>query len=162
MNTGLRVTVNGRSVVLGDVEPRTRLADLLRERMSLTSVHLGCEQGVCGACTVLVDGQPVKSCVVLALQVRDCSVTTIEGLIQEGGELHPMQEAFRDHHALQCGFCTPGMILSAVALLRRNPRPTEREIRDGISGDLCRCTGYEPIVDAIADVAAGRGGEEKR
>jgi aerobic carbon-monoxide dehydrogenase small subunit len=149
------MSVNGTEVTLEHVEPRTRLADLLRERFGLTSVHLGCEQGICGCCTVLVDGWPVKSCIVLAFQARDTDVQTLEGLA-DGDDLHPMQQAFIDNYALQCGFCTPGMILSACALLERDPSPSEGEIREAISGNLCRCTGYEPIVNAIQRVAAAK------
>jgi carbon-monoxide dehydrogenase small subunit len=145
----LELAVNGAPLVLDDVEPRVRLADLLRDRLDLTSVHLSCEQGICGACTVLIDGQPAKSCIVMAFQVRGASVETVEGLAREDGDLHPVQRAFHEHHGLQCGFCTPGMVLSACALLRRNPVPDEHEIREAIRGNLCRCTGYEAIVEAV-------------
>lgn len=155
MTDRLRMVVNGTEVDLDDVEPRARLADALRDRLNLTSVHLSCEQGICGACTVLIDGRPAKSCIVLAQQARGSHVSTAEGLAKNG-QLHPMQQAFRDHFALQCGFCTPGMILSACALLEREPSPSTEEIREGISGNLCRCTGYEPIVEAIHDVAAAQ------
>lgn len=154
----LRLIVNEQEIELEGIEPRSRLADVLRERLSLTSVHLSCEQGICGACTVLIDGRPAKACIVLAQQARGSHVTTAEGLANEG-VLHPMQQAFRDHFALQCGFCTPGMILSACALLGRDPSPSDDDIREGISGNLCRCTGYEPIVKAIQAVAAQRKGE---
>jgi carbon-monoxide dehydrogenase small subunit len=153
MTDALRLVVNGAESVFDDVEPRTRLADLLRDRLDLTSVHLGCEQGICGACTVLLDGRPVKSCVVYAFQVRGRSVLTVDGLVGADGQLHPMQQAFRKHHALQCGFCTPGMILSGCALLDQNASPTEHEIREAISGNLCRCTGYQPIIEAIQEIA---------
>jgi carbon-monoxide dehydrogenase small subunit len=153
MNRSLSLNINGAVVVLDEVENRARLADVLRDRLNLTGVHLSCEQGICGACTVLIDGRPAKSCIVFAFQVRDAAVVTIEGLA-DGDQLHPMQQAFREHFALQCGFCTPGMILSACALLDDDPRPTEEAVREGISGNLCRCTGYEPIVDAILEVAA--------
>lgn len=159
MTRDLRLVVNDVEVCLDDVESRDRLADVLRDRLSLTGVHLSCEQGICGACTVLVDGRPVKSCIVLAHQARGCAVTTIEGLAADG-ELHPMQQAFRDHFGLQCGFCTPGMILSACALLERDPCPSAAEVREGISGNLCRCTGYESIVDAVLDVASQSTGDE--
>jgi carbon-monoxide dehydrogenase small subunit len=152
MNRTVTFTVNGAETVLDDVEPRARLADVLRDRLNLTGVHLSCEQGICGACTVLIDGRPAKSCVVFAFQARGAAVTTIDGLAN-GDVLHPMQQAFREHFALQCGFCTPAMILSACALLEHDPNPTEESIREGISGNLCRCTGYEPIVDAIRSVA---------
>ena len=158
MTSELRLVVNDVDVELDGVEPRERLSDLLRDRLNLTGVHLSCEQGICGACTVLIDGRPVKSCIVLAHQARGSHVTTIEGLATDG-QLHPMQQAFRDHFALQCGFCTPGMILSACALLDRHPSPSEEEVREGISGNLCRCTGYEPIVNAVLDVASQDGGD---
>lgn len=158
MTTELRLVVNETEIRLEGVEPRERLSDVLRDRLRLTGVHLSCEQGICGACTVLIDGRPAKSCIVLAHQARGSHVTTIEGLATDG-ELHPMQQAFRDHFGLQCGFCTPGMILSACALLDRHPCPSEEDIREGISGNLCRCTGYEPIVNAVLDVASQTGGE---
>ena len=158
MSDALRLVINGTDIELDGVEPRARLADVLRDRMNLTGVHLSCEQGICGACTVLIDGRPAKSCVVFAFQVRGTEVTTIEGLAN-GSQLHPMQQAFREHFGVQCGFCTPGMILSACALLARDPDPSEEAVREGISGNLCRCTGYEPIVDAVLDVAAQRAGE---
>jgi carbon-monoxide dehydrogenase small subunit len=148
----LQVVVNGVDLKLTDVESRHRLADVLRDRFRLTSVHLSCEQGICGACTVLIDGLPAKSCIVLALQARNCEITTVEGLATDG-ELHPIQQAFREHFALQCGFCTPGMLLSAYALLEQDPSPSIEAVREGISGNLCRCTGYEPIVDAIRAAA---------
>jgi carbon-monoxide dehydrogenase small subunit len=130
------------------------LADLLREDLTLRGTHLGCEHGVCGACTVLIDGEPVRSCLTLAVQVDAHAVTTVEGLA-EGEQLHPLQEAFRDHHALQCGFCTPGFLLTAEHLLRERPDVSdEGEIREALSGNLCRCTGYHNIVDAVRDAAA--------
>jgi carbon-monoxide dehydrogenase small subunit len=158
MTSELRLVVNDTEIKLDGVEPRERLSDVLRDRLSLTGVHLSCEQGICGACTVLIDGRPAKSCIVLAHQARGSQVTTIEGLAQDG-QLHPMQQAFRDHFGLQCGFCTPGMILSACALLDREPRPSAEDVREGISGNLCRCTGYESIVNAVLDVASQSGGE---
>jgi carbon-monoxide dehydrogenase small subunit len=158
MSGALRLVINGADIELDGVEPRARLADVLRDRLNLTGAHLSCEQGICGACTVLIDGRPAKSCVVFAFQARGTEVTTIEGL-SNGSQLHPMQQAFREHFGLQCGFCTPGMILSACALLARDPDPSEEAVREGISGNLCRCTGYEPIVDAVLDVAAQRAGE---
>jgi carbon-monoxide dehydrogenase small subunit len=150
----IRMQVNGAAVAIAGIEPRTRLADFLRDRVGLTSVHLGCEQGVCGACTVLMNGSPVKSCIVFAFQAREASIETVEGLSGAMDDIHPMQAAFRSHYALQCGFCTPGMIMSACGLLRANPHPDEDDIRDAISGNLCRCTGYQPIIEAIEDVAA--------
>jgi carbon-monoxide dehydrogenase small subunit len=155
MTAVLPLVVNDVELTLQEVEPRERLADVLRDRLNLTGVHLSCEQGICGACTVLIDGRPAKSCVVLAHQARGCRISTIEGLATDG-ELHPLQQAFRDHYGLQCGFCTPGMILSACALLERQPSPSAEEVREGISGNLCRCTGYETIVDAVLDVASKR------
>jgi len=142
------LTVNGvaRS---GTVERRRTLADFLREDLGLTGTHLGCEHGVCGSCTVLVDGTSVRSCLMLAAQANGLEVTTIEGLAGVDG-LHPLQQAFRETLAFQCGYCTPGFVMTAVELLRENPSPSEREIREAISGNLCRCTGYESIVRGIA------------
>jgi len=135
-----------------DVEPRLLLVHLLRERVGLTGTHIGCETSICGACTVLLDGQAVKSCTLLAVQANNSAVTTIEGLAV-GGELHPVQKGFWDCHGLQCGFCTPGMIMASCALLKANPAPTEDEIREGLEGNLCRCTGYQHIVDAVKQAA---------
>ena len=155
MTRSVRAVVNG-SPLEAEVEPRRLLADLLREDAHLYGTHLGCEHGVCGACTVLVDGEPVRSCLMLAVQADGTEITTVEGLSQNGGGLHPLQEAFRDHHALQCGFCTPGFLLTALHLLREHPDlDDEAEIRAALSGNLCRCTGYANIVDAVRD-AAGR------
>ena len=137
-----------------DVEPRRTLADALREDLGLTGTHLGCEQGVCGACTVLLDGEPVRSCLMLAVQADGCSLTTVEGLAADDGELHPLQRAFADCHGLQCGFCTPGFLISALYLLTENPDPSREEIRAGLSGNICRCTGYAGIVDAVRQAAA--------
>jgi aerobic carbon-monoxide dehydrogenase small subunit len=147
----IRVIVNGQRHERA-VEPRTTLADFLREDLDLTGTHLGCEHGVCGACTVLLDGQPVRSCLLLAVQIDGASLTTVEGLA-DGDRLHPLQEAFWEHHGLQCGYCTPGMLLTAKAFLEEHPRPTSGEIREAISGNLCRCTGYHFIVEAIAAAA---------
>jgi len=149
----IQLTVNGRPEV-GEAEPRMLLSDFLRHTLGLTGTHVGCEHGVCGACTVLLDGEPVRSCLTFAVQADGREVTTIEG-IADGARLHPVQEAFREHHGLQCGFCTPGMVITALDLLRRNPRPTAEQVREGLSGNLCRCTGYEGIVAAVLD-AAGR------
>jgi carbon-monoxide dehydrogenase small subunit len=135
-----------------DVEPRKTLADFLREDIGFTGVNLGCEHGVCGACSVLLDGAVVRSCILLAVQAESSRITTIEGLAQ-GEKLHPIQQSFLDHHALQCGFCTPGMVLAAVDLLGRCPRPTETQIREGLSGNLCMCTGYVNIVRAVGAAA---------
>ncbi len=146
------MTVNGRER-RDVVEPRLTLADYLRERCQLTGTHLGCEHGVCGACTVLVDGAAVRSCLVFAVQADGAEVTTIEGLSSPDGELTPIQAAFRDHHGLQCGFCTPGFVVSVTAFLRDNPEPTDTEIREALSGNLCRCTGYQGILKAVRAVA---------
>ena len=137
-----------------EVETRLTLADCLRHRLGLTGTHLGCEHGVCGACTVLVDGQAVRSCLMLAVQAERAEVTTVEGIAGADGTLHPLQEAFRDRHGLQCGFCTPGMLITLLEFLDENPAPTEAEVREAISGNLCRCTGYQGIVAAALDAAA--------
>jgi carbon-monoxide dehydrogenase small subunit len=143
----INVTVNG-TTQQSEVEPRLLLVHYLRDVLGLTGTHIGCETSLCGACTVMVDGQAVKSCTVLAAQADGSHVTTIEGLAQDGN-LHPVQQAFWEHHGLQCGFCTPGMIMTATQLLQRNPDPTEEEIRHGIDGNICRCTGYQHIVQAV-------------
>ncbi len=147
----IEVRVNGAERRAA-VEPRLTLADFLRDRCHLTGTHLGCEHGVCGACTVLLDGEAVRSCLVFAVQADGAEVTTIEGVAVDG-ELSPVQAAFRDQHGLQCGFCTPGFVLSATAFLRDNPDPTDDEIRTGLSGNLCRCTGYQGILAAIRAAA---------
>ena len=151
----LTFTVNGEEHRL-EVEPRRLLADVLRDDLGLTGTHLGCEQGACGACTVLLDGGAVRSCLIFAVQAEGAEVTTVEGLAR-GGVLHPLQAAFRDHHAVQCGFCTPGMLLAALDLLARSPAPTAGEVREELSGNLCRCTGYGRIVDAVLGAAARTG-----
>jgi len=148
-------TVNGEPARL-TVEPRTTLADALREELDLTGTHLGCEHGVCGACTVLVDGAAVRSCLLFAVQLEGADVTTIEGLSPADGSLNPVQEAFRNCHGLQCGFCTPGFVVSLTALLAENPTPTDDDLRHGLAGNLCRCTGCQGIV-AAARQAAGNG-----
>jgi aerobic carbon-monoxide dehydrogenase small subunit len=148
------VTVNG-SAQTHDVEPRTLLVYYLREQCKLTGTNVGCDTSSCGACTVHVDGESVKSCTVLAAQVDGASITTIEGLATDG-ELHPMQRAFMENHGLQCGYCTPGMIMAATGLLDENPTPTEREVRLGLEGNLCRCTGYHNIVKAVLAAAEAR------
>jgi aerobic-type carbon monoxide dehydrogenase small subunit (CoxS/CutS family) len=140
----------------GEVEPRTLLSDFIRHSAGLTGTHVGCEHGVCGACTVQMDGETVRSCLMLAAQADGRSVLTVEGLAPGDDPLHPLQAAFREHHALQCGFCTPGFLLSAEALLRERPDPSEREVREALAGNLCRCTGYEGIVEAVLDVARQR------
>ena len=146
------MTVNGKAVTK-DVEPRTLLVEFLRQHLALTGTHVGCDTSQCGACVVHVDGKSVKACTTLAAQCEGAEVTTIEGLAN-GGDLHPMQAAFREHHALQCGFCTPGMIMSAVDLVKTNADPSEQEIREWLEGNLCRCTGYHNIVKAIKAAAA--------
>ncbi len=151
MNRTIRVEVNGRARKRR-VEVRKTLGDFLREDLDLTGTHLGCEQGVCGACTVLLEGEPVRACLMLAVQVDGAHLTTVEGLA-DGERLHPLQEAFRAHHALQCGYCTPGILLTAKAFLDEHPRPTREEIREMLAGNLCRCTGYHFIVDAIEAAA---------
>jgi 2-furoyl-CoA dehydrogenase 2Fe-2S iron sulfur subunit len=145
------VTVNGRRY-REDVEPRLLLSDFLRSHLGLTGTHVGCEHGVCGACTVKLDGVAVRSCLLLAAQADGAQIVTVEGLAKTG-ELTPLQDAFRRHHALQCGFCTPGILMAADDLLSREAAPTREEIVDMLSGQLCRCTGYTPIVDAISEVA---------
>lgn len=152
------MTVNGREVS-GDVEARTLLVHFIRENLHLTGTHVGCESGYCGACTVILDSKPVKSCTMLAVQAEGSSITTIEGLASNG-ELHPVQEGFWERHGLQCGFCTPGMIMSSVALLEENDNPSEAEIRHSIEGNLCRCTGYHNIVKAVEYAGAKVRGEE--
>jgi carbon-monoxide dehydrogenase small subunit len=142
------VTVNGNPVS-AEVPDRTLLVHFVREQAGLTASNVGCDTSSCGACTVLLDGQSVKSCTVLAAQADGCAVTTVEGLASPDGELHPVQRAFRQEHGLQCGFCTPGMVMAAVSLLAENPSPTEAEVRLGLEGNLCRCTGYHNIVRAI-------------
>jgi aerobic-type carbon monoxide dehydrogenase small subunit (CoxS/CutS family) len=136
------------------VIPRLLLADLLREEWGLTGTHLGCEHGACGACTVLLDGEPTRACLVFAVQADGCRVDTVEGLARDGAGLHPLQEAFRARHALQCGFCTPGILMTLTAYLREHPAPSEAELREALSGNLCRCTGYQHIVQAALDAAA--------
>ena len=148
----VQMQVNGK-VVSGKVESRTHLGDFLRQSAGLTGTHLGCEHGVCGACTVIVDGDAVRSCLMLAVQADNCEVTTIEGIAEADGTLHPLQEAFLNNHALQCGFCTAGMITSLHAFLSENPNRSETEIREAISGNICRCTGYQGIVSAAMEAA---------
>lgn len=155
----LSLVVNDERRVLG-VEPRTLLVHALRDGLGLTGAHIGCDTSQCGACTVLLDGRAVKSCTVLALQAEGSEVTTIEGLARDG-ELHPVQRAFVEHHGLQCGFCTPGMILTAVDLLSRQPDPADEEIRHALRGNLCRCTGYQSIVESIR-AASTTSGESAR
>lgn len=157
----ITLTLNGKNQS-AEVEPRLSLVDFLRHQVGLTGTHVGCEHGVCGACTVLFNGQTVRSCLLFAVQANGMDVKTVESLATEDG-LHPLQQAFRDHHAVQCGFCTPGMLLAAMELLQRNPSPTEEEIRVGLSGNLCMCTGYVNIVRAVqaaAQSGAQQGGKQ--
>jgi carbon-monoxide dehydrogenase small subunit len=156
--TRVELTVNGQAHA-APVEPRVTLADFLREQCGLTGTHLGCEHGVCGACTVLVDGAAVRACLMFAVQAAGAEVTTIEGIGPPDGDLSPVQSAFRDCHGLQCGFCTPGFVVSVTAFLRDNPNPTDQQMREALSGNLCRCTGYQGIVQAVRQAAgaAARG-----
>ncbi len=153
MGVPISLTVNGKHVDR-EVEPRTLLVHFLREELELTGTHVGCDTSSCGACTIHLDGEAVKSCTILAVQADGAALVTIEGLGKDG-ELHPMQRAFHEQHALQCGYCTPGMIMSAAHLLERNPNPTEAEVRNGLEGNLCRCTGYQNIVEAVLAVVKG-------
>jgi 2-furoyl-CoA dehydrogenase 2Fe-2S iron sulfur subunit len=150
----IALTLNGRKLA-AEAEPRTLLSDFLRQSLGATGTHVGCEHGVCGACTVLIDGVAVRSCLTLAVQAEGRDVTTVEALAAPGGALNPLQQAFQNHHALQCGFCTPGILMSFTDYLARNPHPTEPEIRDVLSGHLCRCTGYAGIVNAVKEAARG-------
>lgn len=156
----ITITVNGKSYE-SVVEARMTLADFLRGEIDLTGTHLGCEHGVCGACTVLVNGEAVRSCLVLAVQADGAQIMTVEGLAS-GSELHPLQQAFQDRHALQCGFCTPGFLMTAYSFLQETPAPTEAEVREAISGNICRCTGYQPIVQAILQAAEKIAGNQKK
>lgn len=151
------MTVNGKPVCR-EVEGRTLLVEFLREYLKLTGTHVGCDTSQCGVCVVHVDGKSMKSCTMLAMQANDRDVTTIEGLVSDG-EFHPMQAAFHEHHGLQCGFCTPGMVMSSIDLLQKNANPSEKEIREWLEGNLCRCTGYHNIVKAIQHAASARGAE---
>ena len=151
------MTVNGQAVS-GEIEDRTLLVEFIRENLNLTGTHVGCDTSQCGSCVVHVNGDSLKSCTMLAMQANGAEVTTIEGLAQ-GGEMHPMQQAFQDNHGLQCGFCTPGMLVAAEELLAQVARPTRAEIREHLSGNYCRCTGYEAIVDVVESVARARAGK---
>jgi carbon-monoxide dehydrogenase small subunit len=154
MTVSVKLTVNGKPVSVS-VDPRTLLVQLIRENLQLTGTHVGCDTAQCGACTIHLNGRAVKACSMLAVQANGASVTTIEGLAQGAeGKMHPLQEAFRDCHGLQCGFCTPGMVMSACQLLADNPKPNEAEIRAGLEGNICRCTGYHNIVRAVQQAAA--------
>jgi aerobic-type carbon monoxide dehydrogenase small subunit (CoxS/CutS family) len=152
----IALTVNGTRHEVA-VEPRRTLADVLRHDLGHTGTHLGCEHGICGACTVLVDGEPTRACLVFGVQADDCEVETVEGLAGADGELNPLQEAFSAHHALQCGFCTPGFLMLATALLRENPDPSDDEIREAMASNICRCTGYQSILEAVRAAADGEG-----
>ena len=154
-------TVNGETVRVG-IEARKTLADALREDLGLTGTHVGCEHGVCGACTVLVDGAAVRACLLFAVQLDGAEITTIEGLSPADGSLSPVQEAFRNCHGLQCGFCTPGFVVTVTALLAENPAPTDDQLRHGLAGNLCRCTGYQGIVAAAREAAGQVAGQEAR
>ncbi len=149
------VTVNGQKLS-GDAEARTLLVHFLRDKLGLTGTHVGCDTSQCGACVVHLDGKAVKSCTMLAVQAQGAKITTIEGLATDG-KLHPMQEAFREHHGLQCGFCTPGMVMTALDLVQNHPNPTEQQIREGLEGNICRCTGYHNIVKAVSAGAKAMG-----
>jgi 2-furoyl-CoA dehydrogenase 2Fe-2S iron sulfur subunit len=153
--TTVRFTLNGRNVA-AEVEPRMQLADLIRHALKQYGTHVGCEHGICGACTVLLDGRAVRSCLIFAPQVEGASIVTVEGLADEDGKLNDLQQSFRRHHALQCGFCTAGILASATQFLKDNPHPTEHEVREMLSGHLCRCTGYASIVEAILATAQSR------
>jgi len=152
VSVSLSLTVNGKAV-RAEVDPRTLLVDFIRNHLALTGTHVGCDTGQCGACTVLIDGNAVKACTILAAQAEGAKVTTIEGLSTDGA-MHPMQTAFKECHGLQCGFCTPGMVMSAIDLVQRHPNLDEKAIREGLEGNLCRCTGYQNIVKAVAQGAA--------
>jgi carbon-monoxide dehydrogenase small subunit len=152
----VQVTVNGAKYQK-HVEVRKLLSDFIREDLELTGTHVGCEHGICGACTVMLNGETTRSCLMFAVQANGASITTVEGLAGDG-KLHPIQEAFWENHGLQCGFCTPGFLLTAVELLQRNPKPTEEEVREGISGNICRCTGYQHIIDSVMAASKKMGG----
>ena len=156
MPVTLSLTVNGKPVT-ADIDPRTLLVDLLRNELGLTGTHVGCDTGQCGACTVHVDGNAVKACTILAAQAQGAAVVTIEGLAAADGTMHPMQAAFKECHGLQCGFCTPGMVMSAIDLVQRYPKASEQTIREELEGNLCRCTGYHNIVKAVQQGAAAMG-----
>ena len=157
MGISIAMTVNGK-VVAAEVEPRTLLAQFLRENLRLTGTHVGCDTGQCGACTIHLNGRAVKACNILAAQAQGAQITTIEGIAAPAGGLHPMQAAFKQHHGLQCGFCTPGMVMTALDLVKQHPNPSEETIRAGLDGNLCRCTGYHNIVKAVQAGAAAMKG----
>ena len=151
----IAITVNGARHEVA-VEARRTLADVLRHDLGYTGTHLGCEHGICGACTVLVDGEPTRACLMFGVQADDCAVETVEGLAGEDGALNSLQDAFSEHHALQCGFCTPGFLMLATALLRENPEPSDEEIREAVASNICRCTGYQSILEAVRAAADGQ------
>lgn len=157
-NVDITLNINGKKISRS-VEPRLLLADFIRDELGLTGTHLGCEHGVCGACTVLLNGETVRSCLMLAVQADGCNLETVESLVNEDGSLNELQQAFSDHHALQCGFCTPGFLMVLTDFLKDNPHPSEQEIRKAISGNLCRCTGYYNIVKAVKAVTETRASE---
>ena len=161
MSVKVSMSVNGKAVG-AEVEERTLLVSFIRETLRLTGTHVGCDTAQCGACTIFMNGRSVKSCNLLAMQAEGAEVVTIEGVAAPDGTLHPMQEAFREHHGLQCGFCTPGMVISAIDLLNNTPHPTEAQIREQLDGNLCRCTGYHNIVKAVAAAAQAAGGAAGR
>ncbi|MFM1650663.1 (2Fe-2S)-binding protein [Brevibacillus sp. B_LB10_24] len=148
----VRLKVNGVEHTVS-VEPRMLLSDVLRDELGLTGTHVGCEHGICGACTIIMNGRPVRSCLVFGVQANGSELLTVEGLAEDDGPLHPLQDAFWECHGLQCGFCTPGMLMTAYHFLQENPNPSREEIREGISGNLCRCTGYQSIIDAVEQAA---------
>lgn len=154
MTVTLALTVNGNAVE-AEIDPRTLLVQFIRENLGLTGTHVGCDTAHCGACTIHLNGRAVKACNILALQAQGAEITTIEGLSAANGDMHPMQAAFKECHGLQCGFCTPGMVMSATALLKENPNPSEHDIRAALDGNFCRCTGYQNIVKAVQACAAG-------
>ena len=158
--TGITLKVNGQTCNVS-VPPRMTLVDCLRDELRLTGTHVGCEHGVCGACSVLLDGAPIRSCLIYAVQAEEHEVTTVEGLENSNGELSAIQDSFWENHAMQCGYCTPGMLIAGQALLAENQDPSDADIREAISGNLCRCTGYQQIVEAIAEAAKRRGRERK-
>jgi len=157
--TTVSIEVNGAKAA-HEIEPRETLADFLREDLGLTGTHAGCEHGICGACTILFNGEAARSCIMLAVQANGAEITTVEGLAK-GDQLHPLQEAFHEHHALQCGFCTPGMLMAALDFLNVNPAPTDREVREAMSAVICRCTGYQNIVKAVQTAAAELGARKE-
>ena len=152
--TKITATINGKKSTV-EVEPRLLLSDFLRHELDLTGTHVGCEHGVCGACTVLLDGDAVRSCLMFAVQIDGHEITTVEGLAAPNGDLHPIQAAFQEAHGLQCGFCTPGFLMTLVPFLKENPNPSEQQIREAISGNICRCTGYQNIVKAVSLASEG-------